>query len=331
MPKTARDTAINSTPKTMRAAAIDRFGGPEVLQLVSLPVPQVEAGEVLIALDTAGVGGWDADMRGGWSPSGRRPRFPLVLGIDGSGVVAAVGPRVRRVKVGDPVYAYGWDNPKGGFYAQYVAVPGDQVAIIPDRLDLKGAGALPTTGLTALQGIDDALKIRKGESLLIHGASGGVGTIATQIAKLRGARTLATASGKAGIALARRLGATLAIDGHRDDIEEAALRFAPKGLDAALLLAGGKALPACLRALHAGARVAYPNGIEPAPKTRRSLEVTAYDGVPGVREFERLGRVVEAAKLKVPIAAEYKLADAAKAHARLAAGHILGKVILRIR
>lgn len=331
MPKVVPDAVISSIPKTMRAAAIDRFGGPEVLQLASLPVPKVEAGEVLIALDTAGVGGWDADIRAGWSPSGRRPRFPLVLGIDGSGLIAATGPRVRRFNVGDPVYAYAWDNPKGGFYAEYVVVPADQAAIIPDRLDLKHAGALPTTGLTALQGIDDALEIRKGENLLIHGASGGVGTIATQIAKLRGARTLATASGKDGIALVRRLGADMVVDGYRDDIEKAALRFAPEGIDAALILAGGEEVRACLRAMRADGRLAYPNGVEPKPRTRRAIEIRAYDGVPGVREFARLGRVVEEAKLKVPIAAEYKLEDAAKAHKRLAAGHILGKIVLRIR
>ena len=115
-------------PKTMRAAAIDRFGGPEVLSLHSLPVPVPETGEVLIAIDTAGVGKWDADIRDGWSPSGRTPHFPLVLGTDGAGLVAAHGARVRHVAVGDRVYSYSWDNKKGGFYAEYVAVPAERVA-----------------------------------------------------------------------------------------------------------------------------------------------------------------------------------------------------------
>jgi NADPH2:quinone reductase len=117
---------MQTRPKTMRAAAIDRFGGPEVLSIHSLPVPVPDAREVSIALDTAGVGGWDADMREGWSPSGRT-RFPLVLGTDGSGTVAAVGSRIRRLKVGDRVYAYSFDNPKGGFYAEYVAVLAETV------------------------------------------------------------------------------------------------------------------------------------------------------------------------------------------------------------
>ena len=106
-------------PHTMPAAAIDHFGGPEVLTLHNVPVPAVGEREVLIALDMAGVGPWDADMREGWYPGGK-PRFPLVLGVDGAGVSAAVGSRVRRLKVGDKVYSYSWANPKGGFYAEYV-------------------------------------------------------------------------------------------------------------------------------------------------------------------------------------------------------------------
>jgi NADPH:quinone reductase-like Zn-dependent oxidoreductase len=317
-------------PKTMRAAAIDRFGGPEVLTIHTLPVPLCDSREVLIALDTAGVGSWDAEMRAGWVPAGK-PRFPWVLGTDGAGVVAAVGSRIRRLKVGDRVYSYSFDNPKGGFYAEYVAVVAERVAPIPAGLDLEHAGAIPTTGLTALQGIDDALHVKKGESVVVHGASGGVGTLAVQFAKLRGARVLASASGEDGLALARRLGADEAVDGRREDLAAAARRFAPGGIDAVLALAGGKPLTRCLDALRPGGRIAYPNGIEPAPRKRRGIEVFAYDAVAGVRELQRLNRAVEEAKLEVPIAAAYPLADAAKAHERLAAGHVLGKIVLRIR
>ena len=108
-------------PKAAKAA-IDRFGSPEVLTIHELPVPTVGTDEVLIALHTAGVGSWDADIRDGWYPEGD-PRFPLVLGTDGSGTVAALGSRIRRFKLGDRVYSYDWINPKGGFYAEYVAVP----------------------------------------------------------------------------------------------------------------------------------------------------------------------------------------------------------------
>jgi NADPH2:quinone reductase len=321
---------MNSVPKTMRAAAIDRFGGPEVLSIHEVPVPNVGAGEVLIALDTAGVGSWDADIRKGWLPSGRAD-FPLILGTDGAGLVAAVGSRVTRFKAGDQVYAYSFDNPKGGFYAEYVAVLDERVGHAPDTLDLERAGAIPTAGLTALQGIDNALRVKKGHSIVIHGASGGVGTLAVQFAKLRGARVLATASGRDGQALVQRLGADATVDGKRGDILKVAKHFAPDGFHGLLALAGGKNLAPCVEVVRRGGRVAYPNGVEPEPRKRAGIEVIAYDAVANVREFDRLSRAVVAAKLQVPIVAAYKLEDASKAHERLDAGHVLGKIVLRIR
>jgi NADPH2:quinone reductase len=315
-------------PHTMPAAAIDHFGGPEVLTLHNVPVPAVGEREVLIALDTAGVGPQDADMREGWYPGGK-PRFPLVLGVDGAGVIAAVGSRVRRLKVGDKVYSYSWANPKGGFYAEYVAVAAEKVARVPKRLDLEHAGAIATTGLTALQGIDDALNVKKGETILIHGGSGGVGTLAIQFAKLRGARVVATGSGLDGVELVREMGADRAVEGKHEDVAEAALQLAPDGIDAILALAGGDALERAIEVLRRGGRLAYPNGIEPEPTKRRGIEFIPYDAVSGVREFERLNRAVEAAKLKVPIAEAFALARANKAHERLAEGHVLGKMVLR--
>src|ERR1700737_1161292 len=115
--RSPRKAATRIIPETMHAAAIDRFGGPGVLTLHTLPVPAVDKGEVLIEIHTAGVGGWDADMRAGWWP-GKHPPFPIVLGSDGSGTVAAMGSHIRRFKIGDPVYAYSFANPKGGFYPE---------------------------------------------------------------------------------------------------------------------------------------------------------------------------------------------------------------------
>src|SRR6202049_706105 len=118
-------------PGTMRAAAIDHYGGPAGLALAEFPGPEPGVKEVLIAVHTAGVGGWDADIRDGWNPGGR-VRFPLVLGTDGSGTIAQLGSRVRRFKAGDRVYSYTWNSPKGGFYAEYVAVPMDTTGAFPD-------------------------------------------------------------------------------------------------------------------------------------------------------------------------------------------------------
>jgi NADPH:quinone reductase-like Zn-dependent oxidoreductase len=268
-------------------------------------------------------------MRKGWSPSGRK-RVPLILGSDGAGTVAALGAHMRRFKLGDRVYAYSFDNPKGGFYADHVVVAGHKVARIPRRLDDLQAGGMATTGLTALQGVDDALHLKRGETVIIHGASGGVGTLAVQFARSRGARVLATTSGKDGMALVRRLGAEDAVDGKQGDIAAAARRLAPAGIDAVLAFAGGPALTRCLDALRRGGRLAYPHGVEPAPRKRRGIEITAYDAVAGVREMQRLDRAVEAARLEVPIAKVYPLAQAAQAHEQLEAGHVPGKIVLMI-
>lgn len=325
------NTVSKPVPQNMRAAAIDHYGGPEALSVRLLPTPSPGDHEVLIALDTAGVGVWDAEMRAGWSPGGGPVQFPLVLGTDGSGTVVAVGSKVRRLKPGDLVYAYSFNNAKGGFYAEYVAVLEEAVAHIPKSLDPLRAGAIPTTGLTALQGIDDALRLQRDESILIHGASGGVGTLAIQFAKLRGARVLATASGEDGLELVRDLGADSAVDGRGDDLTAAARSFAPAGIDALLGLTGN-ALVLCVEALRSGGRVAYPNGVEPVPDPGKRPDVTMipYDAIAGPTQFERLGQAVEAAKLQVPIDQAYPLGEAAEAHRRLAAGHVLGKIVLRI-
>jgi len=129
----------------------------------------------------------------------------------------------------------------------------ERIAHTPKRLDLEQAGAIPTTGLTALQGIDDALHIKRGQSVIIHAAAGGVGSLALQFAKLRGARLLATASGEDGLALVRRLGADTAVDGRQEDIKAAARRFAPNGVDAVLALVGRERAIARLASGLAGA------------------------------------------------------------------------------
>ena len=301
-----------------------------MLTLHRLPVPAIETNEVLIALDTAGVGSWDADMRGGWWPAGQ-PHFPVVLGTDGAGVVAEVGARVRRFRSGDRVYAYDFVNPKGGFYAEYVAVAVENVAPMPAGFDLEHGGAVPVIGLTALQGVDEALRVKKGESVIVHGASGGVGHMALQFAKFRGARVLATATGDDGVAFVRRLGADAAVDGKKDDVAAAARDFAPEGVDAVLALAGGPALTQCLDALKRGGRLAYPNGVEPKPRKRRGIDVVPYDGIADPTHWSRLGRTLEAATPEIVIAARFPLEDAAAAQERLAQGHVLGKIVLKIR
>ena len=314
----------------MRAAAIDRFGSTEVLTLHTLPVPSLSASEVLIRVHTAGVGTWDTAIRGGWSPGGEI-KFPYVLGYEGSGTVVSLGSRIHRFNLGDCVYAYNWNNPKGGFYAEYVALPADRVAPVPKQLDLLHAGALPISGLTALRGIDEVLQLKRDEHILIHGASGAVGTIAIQFARLRRARVFASASGEDGVALALSLGAHAAVDGKTEDIAEAVRRFAPKGVDCVLALAGGTGLEKCLETTREGSRVAYPNGVEAVPREHDGVELLAYDAVSGIREFDHLHRAIEnVPEFQVPIAKAFTLDRADRAHERIEQGHVLGKIVIRV-
>jgi NADPH2:quinone reductase len=316
--------------KMMRAAAIDRFGPPSVLKLHTLPMPEAGPREVCIKLHAAGVGVWDADIRGGGWPQGR-PKFPIVLGTDGAGIVEAKGARVRRFHVGQRVWAYEFINPKGGFYAEYVAVNAGHVGPVPRRLDLLHAGASVVTGLTALQGIDDHLRVRSGETVLIFGASGAVGTLAVQFAKRRRARVIGTARRRDAVNLLKKLGASDVIDLRNKDAAEQLRAIVPNGIDAALALAGGGALERLLDLVCPGGRVAYPNGVEPVPRRRRKVQLISYDAEASPRHFARLHRAVEEARLQVPIAAVYPLSQAAKAHERIKRGHVLGRIVLQIR
>lgn len=313
----------------MRAAAIDRFGSPSVITVHTLPIPQPGPRQILIAVRAAGVGSWDASIRdGSWRPAGRS-KFPRVLGTDGAGVVVAKGARVTRFHIGDRAYAYDAENPNGGFYAEYVAVDERNAAHVPDRLDDEQAGAGAVTGLTAQQGIDRVLKVRKGETVLIFGASGAVGTLAVQFARRHGARVLATASGRKATALVRRLGADAVVDGRSRNVADRLRKLTPDGIDAVLALAGGDELERCLDFLRDGGRIAHPNGIEPEPKPRRKFRIRAYDAEVGPRQFAQLARAIGQARLSVPLAGIYPLGGAAAAHRRLH-DHIIGRIVLRI-
>src|SRR5438067_8131989 len=279
-----------ATGTTMRAAALDRFGGIETIQMKTLPVPEPGPDEILLRVESAGVGVWDPYEREGEFAKmfGQKPSFPYVLGSDGAGTVAAVGEQVRHLKEGDRAYALALTNPKGGFYAEYAAVKADNVSPIPKKLTVEQAGAMPSDALTALRGLDEILGLKSGESLLVFGAGGGIGHLAVQLAKRMGARVLAVASGDDGVALVKRLGADTVVNGRKEDLEAAARAFAPGGLDAALITAGGEAADAALRAVRDNGRVAHANGVEPAPKARPSVKVQAYDGEPSRQPVEKL-------------------------------------------
>lgn len=321
-----------TTLETMHAVTIDAFGGADSLQPSIRDRPAPGAGEVLVKLAYAGVGPWDRMEREGMfaKMSGKPGNFPKTLGMEGAGIVAAIGSGVERFHEGDQVYAIAMQGPAGGgFNAEYVAVDAAHVGRVPAGLGLDEAGAMPIAALTALQGVDDILKIEHGESLLIFGASGDLGMMAVQFAKRRGARVLAIAAGDDGVAAVRELGADAALDGTTADVAAAATAFAPDGLDAVLAFAGGPALEVAIAAMRAGGRVAFPNGIEPVPAERPDVTISPYsmELVPG--SIEKLERAIDAAPFSVRVAQVFPLDRAAEAQEALSR-HRVGKLILQM-
>jgi len=312
-----------SIPETMSAAVIDKHGGPEVLHLGAVPVPEPKRNEVLIRVESAGIGVWDPEIRTGELKLGEEA-FPEVLGNDGAGRVVAAGEGVTRFRPGDRVYAF---SMAGGFYAEFVAVKEDHVAPLPHGVDPLEAGALGADGVTALRGLEDQLQLRPRETVVIFGASGGVGHLAVQLAKRKHARVIAVASGNDGVELCRRLGADAVIDGHSEDVVGAIRHVAPSGVDAALVLTGG--FDRALASLKPSGRVAFPNGVEPEPRPPHGIRARGYDGTPGRDVFERLNQLIEPQPFHVELDGVFQLAQAAEAHRRVEEHH-LGKLAFRV-
>lgn len=316
-------------PETMKAATIDRFGGAENLHVETLPLPEFGPEDVLIRVETAGVGVWDPfEREGGFAKSlGTAALFPYVLGSEGAGTVAGVGSRVQGFKEGDRVYAVSFATSKG-FYAEYAVVKGDQVSPIPGKLSTGEAGVMAVDAITALRGLD-LLEIKPGASVMIFGASGGVGHLAVQLAKRMGARVLAVASGDDGVRFARKVGADTVVDGHKVDVAAVAREFAPGGLDGALFTAGGLAARKAEETVREGGRVAYPQGVELDPQARPGVTVRSYDGDPDREAIERLNRLIEEGPFEVHVARAFSLDQVADAH-RMLNQHYVGKLALRL-
>ncbi|RKH69149.1 NADP-dependent oxidoreductase [Corallococcus llansteffanensis] len=315
----------------MKAAALDQFGGPEVLGIKTVSVPTCGDDELLVRVEAAGIGAWDFMERegqmAGFVEGG--PRFPYVPGTDGAGEVVAVGKAVQDFKEGDRVYGTAFNSAKGGFYAQYTVVKARQAARIPKGLKIEQAAALAADGITALQGLEDHLQLKAGQRLIIFGASGGVGHLALQFAKRLGAKVLAVASGEDGVELARRLGADAVVEGRQGDVDKACREFAPNGLDAALVLASGDTCEAALKHLRKEGRIAHPNGVMPPPKGPEGVKLITYDGNAHPEVLQRLNNLVEAGPFHLEIGRIYAMEEAAKAQQEVLKHH-LGKFAMRI-
>ena len=318
---------MQNLPQQMKAMAVDEFGSPDKLTLHTLPVPAVDAGEVLIRIEVAGVGIWDVIDREGKQPY-NEVHFPRVLGSECAGTITAVGSGVNRFAVGDHVYAQTFMNDKGGSYAQYVVVSEKTVALVPDGLDLLMAGGLPIAGATALRNLE-ALETGDGTKLMLWGASGGVGHVALQLAKRMGAYVFAIASGADGVELAKQLGADEAVDGRGDDVVQRARAHAPDGFDTALVLVGGGTIQSTLSLVRQGGIIAFPNGVIPEPKAPDGVELKQANAFVDPMFLDQLNRLVSMSEFQVRIAQTFPLEEAAQAQEAMKK-HYLGKIVLRV-
>lgn len=316
----------------MRAVVIDRFGGPEVLEVKDVPVPVPGPNQVLIRVESAGIGVWDTGERDGRIArmSGIQPKFPWILGSEGAGRITAVGDEVSGFREGDLVYGVTWNtNPKAGFYAEYAALNSDQTWPIPSTMPIEQAGALLIDGGTALRGLDDTLGLKQDETLMIFGASGGLGHLAVQLGKCLGARVFAISSGNDGVALARRLGAEVAVDGRAEDIATSAREFAPNGFDAALITVAGEAPEKALTLMREGGRVAYPwVNQRPAPKAPHTVRLFGYNENPDRALVFKLNKLIEeAGAFEVHLGRTFTLDQAVDAYQAVGSHH-LGRLAL---
>ncbi|KQU73771.1 NADPH:quinone reductase [Aminobacter sp. DSM 101952] len=306
----------------MRAITQTTVGGPEVLELANVPAPQPKPGEVLIRTRAAGVNPVDAAVRGGYYPLLGEPAF--TVGWDVSGTVEAVGSGVTDLAPGDEVFGMPRFPAEAAAYAELVTAPASELARKPETLDHLDAGALPLAGLTAWQGLVTFGRLKAGDRVLIQAGAGGVGHLAVQIAKARGAYVIATASpGK--VDFVRSLGADEVIDYTSNDF------IAKAGpVDMVFEALGGDHPEKSLKVLKNGGTLVVLLGATDkaaAEAETRGIRIERISVRPDRAGLEELAKLVEAGKLKVHVARSFPLAEAAAAHSFLADKPI-GKVVL---
>jgi NADPH2:quinone reductase len=327
-PETRRRLAAGGST-TMRAIAIEQFGGPETLKLTTLPDPTPQAGEVLVRVVAAGVNPIDWKIRDGFLAKLMPHRFPLVLGWDAAGVVEATGPGASRFRRGDAVWTYARKpEVQAGTYAELLAVPETSVGLKPASMFFHEAAAVPLVALTAYQALLRAGDVRPGTPVLVHAAAGGVGHLGVQIAKSVGARVLGTASG-ANLAYVKSLGVDHVIDYRAGDFRDQVRKLYPEGVQVALDTVGGDVLTHSFDVVAKGGRlVSIAGSPDAAEADKRGVRAHFHFVEPSAVDLDALRALADAGKLTVHVSALYGLADAAAALDKSREGRTKGKIVL---
>ena len=306
----------------MQAIRIHNYGGPEVLTLEDAPQPTPQSGEVLARVHAASVNPIDWKIREGKMKDFVPTQFPAILGSDFAGVIEAVGPDVTEFQVGQEVYG---SAGHGGSYAEYAAVPTGIIALKPTTLDFTQAASLPVAALTAWQGLFEHGRLEAGQSVLIHGAAGGVGMFAVQFARWKGATVYATA-GKDDLDWVRELGADTVIDYQNAHFEDKA-----KDADLVFDLIGGETQTRSFEVIKPGGAL-IATAQPPAPDAGKAKNIRAemMNAKPTTAIYEQIAALIDSGKIKTFVGAAFPLSEIKQAHELSQRGHVRGKIVLNI-
>jgi NADPH:quinone reductase-like Zn-dependent oxidoreductase len=309
---------------TMKAIVIHQYGKPDVLKYEDAPLPEPKENQILVRVIAAGVNPVDGAARSEKYAKFFGIRLPFIPGYDIAGVVEKTGGKVTKFKAGDSVYAY-IGLGEGGGYAQYAVVTEEEAAPKPKSLTYESAAAVPVVALTAWQALIDTAKLSAGQTVLIHGGSGGVGSFAIQIAKARGAKVIATAS-TANQDFLKQLGAEVAIDYTKQKFEEVA-----KSVDVVLDSVGKDTLARSYGIVKKGGFVVtLVARIDDAELTKHGIRGTSLSVKPDSNELAEIGKLIDEGKIKVVVSQTFPLSEAMKAQEQVATGHTRGKIVLRV-
>ena len=323
----------------MRAMAINSFGDPDVLRQADIPVPTPQPGEVLIRVAYSGVNPADWKTCAGWLSQFFEYKFPFVVGFDAAGVIAGVGEGVTQYKVGDRVVTSSNQGiGENGSYAEYLKVAIDRVAPLAGSVDFKTAASIPTAAVTSWEALYGSGDLRAGQSVLVHGGAGGMGSFAIQFAKHTGARVAATC-GPANVDYVKSLGADRAIDYRSENVLDAVLAFAPGGVDLIVDTVGQGTLPDAIKATKPGGVIA-PIGTliqnepmaDPVEAEKRGVRLiyTMSNRVKAGDQLRTIVGLYNQGVFKAPHLTELQLEQAAEALQRVKDGHVRGKIVLKV-